>query len=146
MAVYVVIGRPCSGKSTLVDGQRLPGDIVVDLDALAVAFGAPSDHKRYDAPDGVRVVASAARRAAVTAALERSKHHGDRVWLVKTSLSTADVERFERYGAQVTVVDTPAEVCHERASAADRPRSVHEAIDSWAPVLDVTLPGPTRQW
>lgn len=132
MSLFVVIGRPCAGKSTLVDEQREPGDIVVDSDALAVACGAPAGH---DAVGGVLVVALAARKAAVTAALERSRHHGERVWIVKTQLSVSDVERFQRYGAQVTVLDPGPEVCHERARAAGRHESVHAVIDAWVPVL-----------
>lgn len=38
----VVTGPPCGGKTTYVEEQRQPGDLVLDLDALAHSMGYPS--------------------------------------------------------------------------------------------------------
>lgn len=46
--VFVVAGAPGSGKSTLVRDSLQPGDIVVDMDAIAAALlGTDSKHPDY---------------------------------------------------------------------------------------------------
>ena len=39
--VYLICGAPASGKSTYVNEHKSPGDMVVDLDLIRQALGAP---------------------------------------------------------------------------------------------------------
>ena len=47
--LHYVIGPPGAGKTTWVAQHRSPGDLVLDLDALAVALGSQTkDHHQRD--------------------------------------------------------------------------------------------------
>ena len=74
----VISGPPCSGKSTYARQHYQPGDIIIDFDRIAQAFGSPvvcGHDAQY------RKVTLEARDAAITAAVDLH-HAGTRVWLV----------------------------------------------------------------
>lgn len=82
--ITVVTGPPCGGKSTYIQENMQDGDLVIDMDFLAKALLANRvESHSYD--DRVRVVARAARNAAVKQALVTAQ--GERrwgVWIIHT--------------------------------------------------------------
>lgn len=42
--VHVISGAPCAGKTTYVKEHQKSGDVVIDADAIASAFGSEQKH------------------------------------------------------------------------------------------------------
>ncbi len=121
----IVSGPPCAGKSTYVAVHIAPGDIVIDLDALAQALGSPGTHEH---PDHIRALAQDVRRGLIGGAL-RGLHTHD-VWIIDTTPTPEDAEEYRRAGAQRILVDPGEEICHTRADK-DRPKATHDVIFRW---------------
>lgn len=123
--ITVVIGPPCSGKTTYVAANFGPNDVVIDFDLLAVAFGSmqPWNHSQPH----VRM-AQAARAAAIGHALgdPQSDHT---VWVILTDRQQAT--HFALAGARTIVMDTPLDECERRAIAQSRTPEVIEIIRSY---------------
>ena len=122
--ITVVTGPPCGGKSTFIRSNAKPGDIVVDMDRIALALSVEGTAPfEYDLR--VRDVAKAARYAAVKQALIVGQ--GERrlgVWIIDTDPS-ADMRRFYRsYNCQFEEVNPGRDVCLERLKA--RPVANHQ--------------------
>lgn len=126
MAVTIVYGPPCAGKTTYVRENRGPGEPVVDFDALAVAFGAPD---RDDVSGSIIQCALAAKSAAVARILDLDAI--DTAWIIYTSPSREALAGFEKDGAVVVRLDPGEMVCKERALEAGRPQAVITAIENW---------------
>ena len=123
----VVTGAPCSGKSTHVRQHTLPGDVVIDFDVIAQAFGSPVSH----AHDSQFVkVTLEARDAAITAAV-RLHHTGIRVWLVDSRPPPSRRTWYAQEGARFVDLDAPADELHARATVDGRPASWHARIDQF---------------
>lgn len=121
--ITVVTGPPCGGKSTFIRSQAQPGDIVVDMDRLALALSVEGTAP-FEYDSRVREVAKAARYAAVKQALLVAQ--GDRrlnVWIIDTDPSD-DMRRFYRvYNCRFEEVNPGRDVCLERLQA--RPVANH---------------------
>lgn len=122
--LHIVIGPPCSGKTTLVDNSRSPADVVIDLDALAHALGYEADH---GASGTVYHVAQAARTAAIKEALYRS----GTTWIIHTAPSDEQLEQYRQRGAVFHVLSPGMDVCLDRARADNRPNGTARAIREW---------------
>lgn len=120
--VTVVAGPPCAGKTTYVQAQAAPGDLVVDYDALAAALGSPDSHAH---PEALKAFAAEAR-AAVLARLRRPSEIG-RAWVTTTSHTPEALLA----GADVVLLQASPAQCHARARAAARPAHWHTLIDEW---------------
>lgn len=140
MPLTVIIGPPCSGKSTYLNTHAQPGDIKIDFDALAVALGSPvrQGHDRH-----VQAVTIAARRAAIDAAL-RTAERGATVWIVDTQPSTQRMQAYRAAGAEIIQLNADSAELHKRA-ARERPRLWHALIDRWQPP-SVNPPNRSRDW
>ena len=113
----VVTGPPCSGKSAYVRERARPGDVVIDFDVAAQAFGSPVGH---DHPAAVLAVARAAWWPAVRAALDCHRR-GARVWVVDTDPPSHRRQRYHIAGAAfVRLSAPPAELARRAAERADR--------------------------
>ena len=125
--IVVVTGAPCSGKSTHVQMHATPGDVVVDMDRLALALSADgTPHHQY--PQHVRHVARYARNAAVSAAINvQNVAPQVRVWVIDTF---ADRSRWRGLGAEVVVCDPGFAECTRRAEQ-QRPEWVQSIIAEW---------------
>ncbi|SEG44723.1 Predicted ABC-type ATPase [Thermomonospora echinospora] len=119
----VVVGPPCSGKTTYVQAHAQDGDIVIDLDLIAQALGSPVTHGHADA---ITRTAQAARRAAITTAI-RQHHRGARVWIVECDPSRQRRAEYHRAGARFVPMQASRAELHRRA--ADRPPHWHTLID-----------------
>ncbi|MFT2014599.1 HK97 family phage prohead protease [Streptomyces sp. 796.1] len=125
MAITVVVGPPCAGKSTWIAAQRTAGDVVIDFDQLAQALGSTSPHA---APPAVREVAFAARKSAIGRVLRGVDADA---WLIHTNPWPGQLARYEEAGAAVVVLDPGMETCLARASADGRPEGTEDAIRQW---------------
>ena len=130
--ITVVTGAPCAGKSFYVREMALAGDIVVDMDLIAMALTVQvgEDH---DYPNEVRVVARAARKAAVREALQVGQVSRRNVWIVHTRPPAEWLRIYRSVNARVKVIDPGRDVCLSRL--AERPKSQHvrtkKVIDEW---------------
>lgn len=122
--ITVVTGPPCSGKSTYVRTHAKPGDIVIDFDTMAQAFGSPVPH---DHTASVRHVTIQARRAAIAAALTVTAAD---VWVVDCNISPDRLHAYRRAGATIRVMRADTDELHRRA-AKERPALWHRLIDQW---------------
>jgi 5-methylcytosine-specific restriction protein A len=122
--VTLVAGPPCSGKNAYVTEHRGPRDLVVDLDALRVALGGGELHDT----DGRAWMPFvwAARDAVMHRLGER--HQLEHAWII--ACAPKPWQRTTVSGARIVVLDTPADVCHQRATA-ERPDLWHHLIDEW---------------
>jgi hypothetical protein len=112
-------------------------DLVVDIDALKMALGASTMHEADEGSH--RLPFACAARDAVLARLD---HRSDiaRAWIIMCGPRRED--RGILPDADVIVLDTPAEVCHERADK-ERPALWHKLIDEWFVEYE---PDPVARW
>jgi len=124
--VSVVCGPPGAGKTTYVREHAQPGDLIIDLDALYQAIGNADLHQH---PAALMPFACEARDALVHRLSRRSdlRH----AWVITTAPKKNERQRYTDAGADVIVLDTPAEVCQQRTR--DRPSMAEwaQAIARW---------------
>lgn len=136
--ITVITGPPCSGKSTYARTHAQPGDIVIDFDLMAQAFGSSTPH---DHPAATRHVTVMARRAAIAAAL--TVQSAD-VWIVDCNINSDRMAAYREHGARVVTMQVDARELHRRAGA-ERPMRWHALIDRWQP-LEGGEVVPSRAW
>ena len=124
----VVMGAPCSGKTTYIDQHANTGDIIIDLDRMALAM-TTSDIAHHDYPDAVRWVAVAARRAAIESAFTYH-HDGASVWIIDTMPDRARRQQYHKHNADMITLDPGRDVCLARAMQ-HRPAYALDVIDKW---------------
>lgn len=124
----VITGAPCAGKTTYVRQHALPGDIIIDLDAIAQALGSPVTH---DHEPGLRKVALEARAAAIKQAIVRHHRHGARAWIIESAPDQARRGWYASHDARFVDLDASPEELHRRAAASGRPAAAHGQIDSF---------------
>lgn len=140
MALTVVVGPPCAGKSTWVLTHAKPRDIVIDFDRLAVALAGPGADT-HDHPVELWGITRRARRAALDAALR----HRDRldVYLIHSMPSQARVDELAAAGARFVVLDPGKATVLERVRI-QRPGRHVAFARRWYDGDRPVLPGETR--
>ena len=120
--ITLVVGAPCSGKSTYVREHKARRDLIIDYDAIAVALGSPDSH---DHPKSLVPYIIKAR----TALLDRitSKRPTTNVWIVACNPSRQE----QALADHVVMLDTDADTCKTRATEAGRPMVWHRLIEAW---------------
>lgn len=120
--VTLVTGPPASGKTTYVQTHAQPGDLVVDLDAIAQALGSPDTH---DHPEQLKPFIFEARDAVI----ERIGRDASvaRAWLIAVNPTDRDLA----LATDVVTLDVDAETCKARAQEAGRPARWLDLIDQW---------------
>jgi hypothetical protein len=102
-------------------------DVVVDMDALAVALGSPDAHEH---PTNIRDVAGAVRRTLVSSALAGHIPAGQ-VWVIETFPTPESVAQYLRAGAVFLTIDPGEEVCQDRAEERGASRETRQVITNW---------------
>ena len=129
MPTVVLWGAPCSGKSTYIRERATYGDIVIDLDRIALAF-MPEGSEHHDYPEHVRACARKARLAVVDEAARWGRTSTHTAWIIDSNAGSKGRARWRAIGADVVKLDVDPATCHERASR-ERPDHVHRIIDEW---------------
>jgi hypothetical protein len=125
----VFCGSPCSGKSTIVRKQAVPGDLVVEFDRLAQAL-TPSDSHDHGLHPEVKTFVFSAHNAV----LKRLRFSSgvERAWL--TALAPTNEQR-ARYligpDARMTILAVDPAIAHQRAKDDGRPSNWHDLIDDY---------------
>lgn len=124
MTVTIVVGPPCAGKTTHAWQARGADDLVVDYDRLAGALGNAAPH---GAEGPIRRAAYAARSAAIAVALSSDAD----AWILHTTPSAAQLERYREAGAAFVLIDPGEDECIARARAELRPEGTEDVIRAW---------------
>lgn len=122
--IQIVTGPPCGGKSTYVQERAQPGDIIVDMDVIALALTTPGTEP-FTYTIRVRQVAERARSAAVQEAL--SVAQGERyqnVYIIHTDPTPDQRAYYRAMGGRIIECDPGKEVCLERMKL--RPKENHD--------------------
>ena len=123
--IHVIIGAPCSGKSTYVRENAKAGDLRVDYDLIAQALGAENSHQ---AEGIIKQAAFDAREGAIKTALADTSAES---WIIHTSPSEDHMKVYEEAGADFVRLDPGYDVCIERARADERPQQTIDGIEKW---------------
>lgn len=119
--IHVIIGAPCSGKSTYVRENKQDGDVVIDFDKMAQAFGSSDPHS---APKEIKEVTFKARDAAIEEVCRRQCE----AWIIHTKPTDKQREMYEAAGAEYIEMQTDLETCLARAEADERPEGTQDVI------------------
>lgn len=122
-SIKVVVGPPCAGKTTYVLSQMKAGDVRVDYDEIAKAFGS---NKAHDATGPVREVALAARQSAIYRVMRGVEADA---WIIHTNPREEMIKDYDLRGADFIMVNPGKEDCLARAK--NRPEGTSEAIEDW---------------
>lgn len=119
--VTLVCGPPGGGKSTYVQEEASPDEVIVDYDRLVAAFHVGPSH-RADTSE-----VAAAARATVLNRVRAGRLTARRVWLVSAN---PNAELLFPHHDRV-LCDPGRDVALERCRAAGRPASWLVAVDDW---------------
>lgn len=119
---HIVIGPPCSGKSTFIRESAEEGDVLVDFDKIAEALGNPVPH---GSEGEIKKATFAARESVISYVLENDSP----AWIIHSFPTADDMERYE--GCDIVFMETPKETCLERAESDNRPDWTAEVIEDW---------------
>lgn len=125
--ITVVTGHICAGKSTYVAAKAAAGDVIIDMDRLALALtteGTP----HHDYPPHVADIAKAARWAAIDEAIRRHRPGGFDVWLIHAYPDNKDLAIYRRCGATIHHMEADERTLRLRASV-ERPPRVRQLLE-----------------
>lgn len=125
--LYVVTGPPCVGKSTWVRDRAQIGDVVVDLDRIALAITAEqTPHHEYG--PHIRKLAIAARRVIVEGALAHSRRGTS--YIIHAKPSERARAKYHRAQAVYIELEAPWETLKKRALE-ERPEHIWKTLAHW---------------
>ena len=136
----IIMGPPCSGKTTWVTSHRRDGDIVIDFDTIAQALGG----RDHDCGEHIRKTALDARDAAITTALA-CHQAGARVWIIDSKPRPGRRREYQRHRARFIALSADPAELHRRATAAGRPADTHRRIDAFTAAAEPQVQ-PRTAW
>ena len=120
----LIAGPPAAGKSTYVQEHAKPGDVVLDYDEIARELGSPDP---WDHPHEIGVAAEREMQRR----LARLPDDRD-AWVIRSAPKREAREALAaEIGADVIVLDVPADEAKARAARDGRPSWTASAIDRW---------------
>lgn len=109
----IVCGPPASGKSTLVQLNRQPGDVVYDFDRIAEALAQSASYE-FDY-EHIGPYVEACRTAVIAQWLQRPDHQRGHLWVVVSGWSAGQRRSLRgQLGARVVVLETDGDECLAR--------------------------------
>lgn len=135
--ITLVVGPPGSGKTSWVEEQSEPGDVVIDYDRLAEALGSPVSHDH----GGQMHQAVSAARGALLRKVRRGEVDADRVFIVS---SNPEAERRFPYH-DLKVLDPGEGEAIRRCREAGRPEKWMELVRQWYAAREGGYQ-PSREW
>jgi hypothetical protein len=121
--IQIVTGPPCGGKSTYIKELAKPGDVIVDMDRIALALTTEGTEP-FTYSERVRSVAQKARAAAVQEALLVAQ--GERyqnVYIIHTDPTPDQRAYYRAMGGRIVEVSPGREECLKRLES--RPKANH---------------------
>lgn len=113
--IVVVTGPPCGGKSTYIKANAKSGDVIIDMDRIALAL-TTDDTQNHAYSQAIRFIAMEARKAAVKEALYQcADRRGPTAWIIHTDPSADERSQYRLRNAQIIEINPGKEVCLERA-------------------------------
>lgn len=129
--LILVCGRPSSGKKTFVKTSATRLDMVVDLNLMALEM----NRKLYELSKEELSALVHVRNNRLNDFAKGLTHY-QRCFLITTAGAPYMRTFWQDLGAQVHIVDTPADVCQRRINARDLPAAVKitmmQAAQEWA--------------
>ena len=129
MTIHVVMGPPCSGKSTYVTKKAGVGNPRFDVDAVYSCLAGQELH--HEKPPAITDVVSAMRRGLYGWLMDPETQPVGDVWLIHGNPPPATIAAFKAVGAEFHILDPGLEVCLARAEEDDRPEGTEERIRGW---------------
>ncbi|WP_075727253.1 HK97 family phage prohead protease [Corynebacterium aquilae] len=127
--IHLVIGPPCSGKSSFVEQNAPPGVPRFDFDHIAATLAGVERGERDFNPD-VTGLALAMRRAMTGYLLDPATPVAD-AWVVNTAPPPGILKAFAAIGAKLHVLDPGEDECVRRAMAEGRSAETIDNIRGW---------------
>jgi hypothetical protein len=124
--IVLVIGPPGAGKTTWVEENQGPNDLVVDYDKLAGAIGGGA-HPDQDAPHNPLHEATSTARNAILRGLRQGKYNVGRAWIISANPNAEGMFPYHR----VVVIDPGLEKVLERLKVAGRPGKYQQLARDW---------------
>ena len=131
MTIHIVTGPPAAGKTTWVNEQAKPGDIVIDYDTLAQALapGIPADPAEQ--PLHTVGLINELRAAAINAATwDHEPPAGYNVYVIHAMPDRHTLNRYRKHGYQIHTIDPGYQTCIARAQAERTPRQ-QAIVQDW---------------
>lgn len=141
MTCTIVCGPPCAGKSTYVEQNAEPGDLIVDADDIAYQLGSGRTHghtKPYWQAAEVEV-------ERLLSEIEAGLH--ERSWVIRAAPYHEQRQKLlDRIpDATVVMLIEPRDVLIERAMERRNPERTVGLIDWWLSKYEPTA-APTDRW
>lgn len=119
--LHVITGAPCSGKSTYIKEHAKDGDMIVDMDDIALVLGVPDhDYSKTVKPGTLWDI-----RKALIADAVAGKDTFDS-WIVDTMLTNDYPE-----DAEIITLEVDKETALERARTEGRPQRTFDGINKY---------------
>lgn len=125
--IYIVTGPPCVGKSTWVKERAKLGDMVIDLDRIALSITS-EDTPHHEYARHVRSTAIAMRIVAVNCAMNYGRSGTSYIIHAKPAVRAR--AQYKKRGAIFIDLTAPLAVLMERAKN-ERPPWVASMIPRW---------------
>lgn len=109
--IVVVTGPPCGGKSTYIKDRAKSGDVIIDMDKIALAL-TTDDTASHSYSSEIRWIAMAARKAAIKEALfQFASRRGPTAWIIHTDPSPDERSQYRLRNAQIVEINPGKELC-----------------------------------
>lgn len=125
--IHVVTGHICSGKSWYVRQHAEPGDVVIDLDRIALAIS-HEDTPHHEYPIHITDIARVVRWFAIDEAVRLHRRASWDLWIIHAYPSDDDLAKYRRLGAAVAEIKADVATLRERASA-QRPEHARQMLE-----------------